>query len=164
MKKVLFSIFFVSLMVAGAQAQKSSCAKSCTAKTASASTAHCTDANATAAAKLASTDPTIESRTCPTSGTVCYVRKEAGQNGSVSYVDLNYDAATNTFVNVSPVAKEGGAGCAPHGTSVSGTKTGCATPASGKAGCCATKGKSTTASATPATDGKPVKTSGGSQN
>ncbi len=163
MKKVIFSIFFCSLMVVGAQAQKSSCSKSsCTAKPAAAmnsscgdhkgtSTASATESNA-AAAKLASMDPTIEARTCPVSGTVSYVRKENGaKTGEFTYVDLAYDATTNSFVNVSPVKMEGAAGCGAKGTSGSGA--GCCagkgtnTSSSANKSCCAGKGK--TATATP---------------
>ena len=156
MKKVLFPFFFFSLMVVGAQAQKSSCAKSCAAKPASASVSCDSKKSSTAsmdasetsmaAAKLASMDQTIETRTCPVSGTVSYVRKENGQNGTAKFVDVSYDASTNTFVNVSPVKGEGAANCSPGAKS-----------ASGKA-CCAKKGKATTASSTPAPDGNAVKT------
>ena len=157
MKKVLFSIFFFSLMVVGAQAQKSACSKSCTAKPASASVSSCHDSNA-AAAKLASTDPTIETRTCPVSGTVSYVRKQtASANGAVSYVDVNYDAASNSFVNVSPVKMEGGAGCAPKATSAN-AKGCCSATAAASKSCCAGKGKAASA-ASCGPDGKAIKTS-----
>ena len=171
MKKVLFSVFFFSLMVVGVQAQKSSCSKSsCTAKPAAAMNSSCgshqngTAASANsaeyhaAAAKLASTDPTIETKTNPVNGEVCYVRKLNGATtGEATYVDLTYDATSNTFVNVSPVKLEGcaksasGSGkscCAPGGNgaakATSGTTTtttGATTPA-----CCAGKTKTATAS------------------
>lgn len=164
MKKVIFSIFFFSLMVVGVQAQKSSCSKSsCAAKPAAAmnsscgepktaSTASATDVNA-AAAKLASMDPSIEARTCPVSGTVSYVRKENGAKvGEVTYVDLTYDATTNSFVNVSPVKMGGANSCGAKGASGSGA--GCcagkatSTSSSANKACCA--GKSKTAAVTPA--------------
>jgi hypothetical protein len=158
MKKVLFPFFFFSLMVVGAQAQKSSCAKSCAAKPASASVSCVSKGSAAsasetsmAAAKLASMDQTIETRTCPVSGTVSYVRKENGQNGSASFVDVNYDASTNTFVNVSPVKGESASNC--------GSKT---KSASGKA-CCAGKGKATSTSSASAAEGKAVKASSAGQ-
>ena len=161
MKKVLFSVFFFSLMVVGAQAQKSACAKSCAAKPSSASVSACSDSNA-AAAKLASMDPTIETRTCPASGKVSYVRKQAStDNGAVSYVDVSYDATSNSFVNVSPMKMEGGAGCAPKATSASGKSDCSSKSASGKA-CCAGKGKTASATSTTTTmtpEGKAVKTS-----
>lgn len=179
MKKILFSLFFFSVMVIGAQAQKSSCAKSCTAKPASAaaschsnsgaaSTAsvnpvHCT-APSSAAAKLAASDPTIETITCP-DGTVCYKRKVTdASTGQAAYVSLSYDAASNTFVNVAPSTMEG-ASC--HGKAT-GTATSTAvksscTPASGKA-CCAGKAKSASATTTTTTEGQAVKTSGSIKN
>lgn len=169
MKKVLFSVFFFSLMVVGVQAQKSTCSKtSCTAKPAAAMSSSCgshqngTAASANsaeyhaAAAKLASTDPTIETRTNPVNGEACYVRKVNGsKEGEFTYVDLSYDATSNTFVNVSPVKMEGCsksasgsgksccAGPAGAGTAktTSTTSTGSTTPA-----CCAGKSKSSTAS------------------
>ena len=133
MKKVLFSLFLFSAMAVGVQAQSSSCAKSCAAKPAGTScdskSAASADANS-AAAKLASTDASIEVKPCPGTDKVCYVRKVSEKNGSVSYVDVTYDASTNTFVNVSP-SKSNEASCAPKGTSASG-KACCAPGASGK--------------------------------
>lgn len=138
MKKFIFSIFFFTLMVAGAQAQKSSCAKTCT-KSGAASAACQSKAPAAAsvstanaslgAEKMASLDPSIETRTCPVTGTVSYVRKETAQDGQVKFVDVSYDASTSTFVNVAPVKAEGtGTGCSSKAAS-----------AGGKA-CCAGKG------------------------
>lgn len=119
MKKVLFSLVVMTLMAVGAQAQKSSCSKTCTTKPAAASVS-CGSESSAAAAKLASMDASIESRTCPVSGTVSYVRKETGKNGAVSFVDVSYDAATNTFVNVSPVKTEAAkASCGTSATTVS---------------------------------------------
>ena len=169
MKKVLFSVFFFSMLVAGAQAQKSTCSKSsCTAKPAAAMGTSCGDHNGSAAsantaeyhaaaAKLASTDPTIEAKTNPVNGEVCYVRKTAGTaKGEFTYVDLTYDATSNAFVNVSPMKMEGCSGKAASGGKsccagpagagaakpISGTTTtGTTTPA-----CCAGKTKSSTAS------------------
>ena len=137
MKKVLFSLFLFSVMAVGVQAQKS------------ASVA--TTGGSDAAAKLASMDSSIETKTCPVTGTVSYVRKETcAGSGTVSYVDVNYDAATNTFVNVSPMKMEGGKDSA---TSTSGSN--------GKS-CCAGKTTATTTSTT--TSGKAVKTSSSSKD
>ena len=163
MKKVLFSVFFFSLMVVGVQAQKSTCSKSsCTAKPAAAMSNSCgshqTGAAASAnsaeyhaaAAKLASTDPTIETKTNPVNGEACYVRKVNGAKaGEVAYVDLTYDATSNTFVNVSPTG--GKACCASSGKScgTGATKTASTTPVSNGSttpACCAGKTKSSTAS------------------
>jgi hypothetical protein len=158
-----------------AEAQSSSCAKSCTGKKA-ASAASCQSKVSTAsvviapehqaaAAKLASMDATIESRKNETGG-VSYVKKETcAYSGSVSYVDLGYDASTNTFVNVSPadVRAASSTGCGPKATSASG-KAACATGAAGKSGCCASKAKSASATSASSLDAKPVKTSGGTKN
>ena len=151
MKKILFSVFFFSLMIVGAQAQKSSCAKTCT-KSAAASAA-CKDKapgstasvatleNSAAAAKLASMDASIESRKDDATGNVTYVRKETcAHSGKVSFVDVSYDASTNTFVNLSPMKAAGtGAGCGSKGTATSG-KACCASGASAGKSCCASKG------------------------
>lgn len=160
MKKVLFSLFLFSAMAVGVQAQSSSCAKSCKAKPAG-TTASCdsksssADANA-AAAKLASTDASIEAKTCPVSGTVSYTKKVSEKNGSVSYVDVSYDAASNSFVNVSPVkGADKGASCGPKNTSGSGKSCGSgsatATSGSKSPACCAGKGKSASATTTTTT-------------
>lgn len=159
MKKVLFSIFFFAVLIAGASAQKADCSKPCGSKSASTSTTSCqAKAGATstasadeaaAAAKLASMDKTIESRTCPVSGTVSYFRKEAQPGGGVKQVDLQYDAASNTFVNVAPSTMKGQEGCGNEAKSASSSKSCCAgkatnASASGKsAGCCSGKSQKT---------------------
>lgn len=108
MKRFLFSTLFFSLMVVGVQAQSTSCcsksktasSKSCESKNTS-TTAEVSTVEA--AAKLASMDESIETKTCPVSGKVSYTKKETSAKGEVSYVDVNYDAETNTFVNASPM-------------------------------------------------------------
>ena len=163
MKKVLFSLFLFSVMAVGVQAQKSACSKSCTAKPA-AGVSSCEGKSASVAM-----DSSIETKTCPVTGTVSYVRKETcAGSGTVSYVDVNYDAATNTFVNVSPMKMEGGKDCGTKGTSANG-KSCCAgkssaTSTSGSNGksCCAGKTTATTTSTT--TSGKAVKTSSSSKD
>ena len=150
MKKILFSLFFFSMMIVGAQAQKASCAKSCT-KSAAAS-AHCQEKapsaastasfnNSDAAMKVASLDASIETRKDAATGNTYYVRKETcAHSGTVSYVDLSFDPTTNTFVNVSPVKAAGAAsGCGSKATSASG-KSCCATGATAGKACCAGKG------------------------
>lgn len=165
MKQVLFTFFFFSVMAVGLQAQSSSCSKTCAAKPASAGVscdskgAATTTASATeAAAKLASMDASIESKTCPVSGKVSYVRKETDKKGTVSLVDVSYDAATNSFVNASPMKMEGGQNCGTKASSAKGKNCCAGTTASGKA-CCAGKGKAASTSTT-TNDGKAVKTSG----
>lgn len=171
MKKVLFSIILFSALALGAQAQKSSCtsSKSCTAKPAAAcegKSASTTSVNGDAAAKLASLDATIETKTCPVTGTVSYVRKETSSNGTVSYVDVNYDAATNSFVNVAPSTMQGHEGCGAKATSTSGKSccAGKASSTSGSKSCCAEKGKQTSSTSTTTNTGTAVKTSSPSKN
>lgn len=168
MKKVLFSIFLFSALALGVQAQKSSCtsSKSCTAKPAAAceskSATSATGVNGDAAAKLASMDATIESKTCPVTGTVSYVRKETSTTGTVSYVDVSYDAATNSFVNVAPSTMGAHEGCGAKTTSGSGKSCcagGSAKATSGTKSCCAEKGKQTSTTTTTTNSGTAVKTS-----
>lgn len=148
MKKVLFSLFFMGALIVGASAQKAECSKPCGSKTASTScqakaTGNASVDEAAAAAKLASMDPTIQSHTCPVSGTVSYQRKEAQKDGSVKFVDLKYDASSNTFVNTSPSAMPGKEGCTGQASGSSASKSCCAGKASAtsaKSGaCCAGK-------------------------
>ena len=124
MKKVLFSLFLFSAMAVGVQAQNAACAKSCAAKPAGSTCDSKSASTDAAAAKLASTDATIETKTCPGTNAVCYVRKVSETNGSVSYVDVTYDATTNTFVNVSPMKSTKETSCT--GKSASGAKACCA--------------------------------------
>ena len=148
MKKFIFTFFFFSLMAAGLQAQKSSCAKSCT-KSSSASVACQAKAPAAAsteteaaAAKLASMDATIETKKCPATGTVSYAKKVTNQDGQVSLVDVTYDANTNSFVNVAPSKMEGsatGTGCSPTKAVGANGKACCASTASAGKSCCAGK-------------------------
>ena len=150
MKKFLFSLFFFSLMIVGAQAQsKAACSKTCTKSEAAAckatspstaSTAMTSDVDYNAsAAKLAANDPTIQVHTCPVTGSVSYTRKETNAaNGQVASVDVSYDAATNSFVNVSPVKAEG-SGCGTKAATVS-SKSGCSGAAAQGKSCCAGKG------------------------
>ena len=69
MKKILFSFFFFSKMIAGAEAQKASCSNPCTKSTASTTSCQAKAPSAVsaetseAAAKLASMDASIEKRT-----------------------------------------------------------------------------------------------------
>ncbi len=157
MKQILFALFLLSALTVSVQAQTPACcagkkSASCQAKVADASTSIPAD-YLTAAAKMASLDPTIEPRTNPVTGEVSYVRKQTCHDGAVSYVALNFDPATSTFVNVSPsqVEQESkGAGCAPKNTSASG-KSCCAAGAASKS-CCADKMKSSAASSNTSTN------------
>lgn len=125
MKRItLFLALVLGVGLSAVQAQKCSKAeKAACAKSAQVSDkGHCAGSSE-AAAKLASLDDAIESRTCEKSGSVCYVRKVVNQEtGETSYADVQYDSELGKFVNVSPSSK--GKGC-------------CAKMAS--AGCCAGK-------------------------
>jgi len=173
MKKILFSLSLLLSLTFGVQAQHACCSKSaaakgaCEMKVADASTPIPSEYQ-TAAAKIASLDASIEPRTNPVTGEVSYVRKEtSAHSGEVSFVALNYDPNSSSFVNVSPtqVAAEANntQGCGSTAKTAS-TKSGCATGASGKS-CCADKSKSaSTASTATATPVKATKTSGGSKD
>ncbi|MBK9339157.1 MAG: hypothetical protein IPM98_22540 [Lewinellaceae bacterium] len=85
----LFSFLFV-LGLAAANAQScqgaASTSKSCC---------------ASKSAKAATSDASIEKRMAE-DGTVSYVRKESDTQGNVKFVSVQFDEATNTFVNVAP--------------------------------------------------------------
>ena len=166
MKKIIFSILVFSACALAVQAQSSGCAKSCAAKSASchskvaAVNNYVPAEHQAAAAKLASTQRTIEER--KSENGVAYVRR-VNEGGTVIDTDVTYDAVNNQFVNVSPSdvsTAAPAAGCGP--AKATAAKSGCSSAAAGKTGCCASKAKTTTASnTTNATEGKPVKTSGG---
>ena len=176
MKKILFSFSLLLCFAFAAQAQHACCSKStadkggkssCEVKVASASTPIPSEYQ-TAAAKVASLDATIEPRTNPVTGEVTYVRKEtSAHGGEVSFVALNFDPATSTFVNVSPTqvaAKENTQSCGSSTKSASNTKSCCAGGASMKA-CSADKAKTSTASSTTSpAPANATKTSGGSKD
>jgi len=90
MKKLIFSFaFFLALGIVAANAQ-------CTA-VASAGKACC----AGKISKAAAADPNIEMRKAD-DGSVAYVRKEADAQGNVKFVSVQFDEASNAFVNVAP--------------------------------------------------------------
>lgn len=108
MKKLFLFLAFFGCIAFSANAQKKACcasksgAKVCT-KTAS--------ANAEAAAKLASMDDMIETKVCSTSGKVSYVKNYVcSETGKMTSTPVEYDAATQKFVNVSPQNAEQGVG------------------------------------------------------
>ena len=135
-KAIFFFAFFLAVGIVGANAQCSSAAsagKSCCANK---------------AAKAAASDASIEKRQAE-DGSIAYVRKEADAQGSVKFVSVQYDEASNAFVNVAPkgaaagVATEGmvkkscSAGekkaCCAGGAAASSGKACCAKPANGAA-------------------------------
>jgi len=177
MKKVLFSLSLMLCLALTAQAQHAGCSKSCSDKSKSSCEVKVADAATpipseyqTAAAKVASLDATIEPRTNPVTGEVTYVRREtAAHNGEVSFVALNFDPTTSTFVNVSPTqvaAKENTQGCGSK--SASNSKMSCCAAGASSKSCCADKAKTaSTSSATSTTAPAPVKAtkaSGGSKD
>ena len=89
-KAIFFFAFFLAFGVVSADAQTcqgaASAGKSCCAGK---------------AAKAASSDASIEKRQAE-DGTVAYVRKEADAQGNVKFVSVQYDEASNAFVNVAP--------------------------------------------------------------
>lgn len=110
MKKLimLFAFFgLVGIVSINAQSCSKSAAatKSCT-KTATAGKACCAKTSA-AAAKLASMDDSIESKTCAKSGKVSYVRKSVcAVSGTTKLEDVKYCTDSKKFVNVSPASAD----------------------------------------------------------
>jgi len=102
MKRI--TLFFALLMGIGltslqAQSTTKSVASCCkkSASTATADKSHC-NGSADAAAKLASLDKSIESRTCEKSGLVNYVRKESNpETGEVVFTSLEYSSELGQF-------------------------------------------------------------------
>ena len=139
MKKIFVLFTFMSLVSFAVNAQTCPHAKK---GSASASVEKTSDLAKTVAA-AAELDESVEQKVCAKSGNVSYVRKNVCEkSGKVSYADVEYDAATAKFVNVSPSDAK----------------------AKGKKGCCAascakscTKPKSTSTSSTPDTKVKMVK-------
>lgn len=135
MKKVVFLLsFFFALGIATANAQSCGSAKAASATTGKS----CCASKAAAAAK---SDPTIES-TVDATGAVNYMRKETDQTGNVRLVSVQYDEASNAFVNVAPkgdAATEGMVKKSCGTSSATGAKACCSSgKAEGKA-CCAKK-------------------------
>ncbi|MDX1912591.1 MAG: hypothetical protein SFV22_13955 [Saprospiraceae bacterium] len=95
-KAIFFFAFFLAFGIAAADAQ--SCGS------ATAGKACC----ANKAAKAASADANIEKRQAE-DGSISYVRKEADAQGNVKFVSVQYDEASNAFVNVAPKSATAGA-------------------------------------------------------
>jgi len=136
MQKVLFLLSFL-FVVGAATANAQSCGG---AKMSTASGKSCCASKAASAAK---SDATIESRVAE-DGTVSYMRKEADQTGNVRLVSVQYDEASNAFVNVAPkgstsTATEGMVKKSCGTSTATGAKACCSSDkAEGKA-CCAKK-------------------------
>ena len=114
MKRItLFFALLVGLGLTSLQAQTcSKSASACSKKSASMTAsekAHCAG-SAEAAAKMASLDATIETRTDEKTGAVTYVRKEVNpETGAATFTSIEYNSELGKFVNCSP--KEGKACC-----------------------------------------------------
>jgi len=101
---VLFALL-LGIGMSTVQAQNCQKTSACCKKSGSVATTSTTQkaGSSEAAAKLASIDETIETRTCEKSGTVSYVRKVVnGETGAVTFADVTYDSDLGQFVNVSP--------------------------------------------------------------
>jgi hypothetical protein len=111
-KAIFFFAFFLTVGIVSANAQcTASAGKSCC---------------ASKAAKAATSDASIEKRQAE-DGSIAYVRKEADAQGSVKFVSVQYDEASNAFVNAAPKT----AACSTEGM----TKKSCT--AGEKKACCA---------------------------
>lgn len=114
MKKLVF--FFAFVLSAGlvtaqdAQAKKScskTCMKTClekSMKSASVDTDETQVASAEKAAEIAAaSDESIERKVCSDTGAISYYKKETcAHSGAVKMTEVNFDAESNSFVNVSP--------------------------------------------------------------
>lgn len=103
MKKLFLLFAFFGCVAFTANAQ--SCSKTASAKKG------CCAKTAAAAAKLASTDATIEAQTCSKTGKVSYVKNyTCSVSGKKTSTAVTYDATTKKFVNVSPSKMESAVG------------------------------------------------------
>ena len=111
MKNVLLLAFFMAFGISGMMAQKAcssaekaACAKTCEGKKMASASA---DTEGTAvlsmAKEAASTDESIEVRTCPHSGKVSFYQKQTCEkSGKVSFNEVEFNQDSKEFVNVSP--------------------------------------------------------------
>lgn len=134
MKKAIFLfaiLFGLGLTAANAQTCHGSAAaagKSCCASKAS---------------KAAAADATIEKRMAD-DGSVSYVRKQTDTQGNVQFVSVQFDEATNAFVNAAPKGAACTDGMVKKSACSSAEKKSCGS-GSGKS-CCAGKAKATSMS------------------
>jgi hypothetical protein len=125
MKKLILFIGFGIFVFAGnTNAQTCAHGKSAEAKV-------CTKPTE-AAIKAASMDPSIETKTCKTSGSVCFVKKTTDAQGNVATAEVKYDEATAQFVSIT----EANAGTVK---SCSTSKACCAKGAKNGKACCKAK-------------------------
>jgi len=143
MKRI--TLFFALVMGLGLTSlQAQNCTKTASACCKKSASVAQKDGSADAAAKLASLDKSIETRTCDKSGMVEYFRKEVNaETGEVVLTSLEYNSELGKFVNVSPSDKKA-----------------CCT--GDKMKCCSSKTKATSADAEKSTQEKQVKYQKGS--
>ncbi|MBN8680523.1 MAG: hypothetical protein J0M29_20025 [Chitinophagales bacterium] len=130
-KAIFFFAFFLAVGIVSANAQ-------CQGASASAGKSCC----ANKAAKAASADASIEKRLAE-DGSISYVRKESDAQGNVKFVSVQYDEASNAFVNVAPKSATAGAGASEgmvkKSCSASEAKACAGGAANGGKACCAGK-------------------------
>ena len=126
-KAIFFFAFFLAFGIVSADAQSCHSAagagKSCCANK---------------AAKAAASDASIEKRQAE-DGSIAYVRKEADAQGNVKFVSVQYDEASNAFVNVAPKTAAAGTteGMVKKSCSAGEKKACCAGGAGAGKACCA---------------------------
>ena len=143
MKKIFMLFAFISLVGSASVSAQVCCSKS---------KAECT----AAATKAASASADIEKRISEESGKVTFVRKSICEvSGKTSYTNVEFDAKTKKFVNVSPTHTSGKAAAAGNSDDAK------ATSVSKKGKGCCKKGKSSctkkSASTTAVTKTAPAK-------
>ncbi|MBC7776172.1 MAG: hypothetical protein H7246_12120 [Phycisphaerae bacterium] len=131
MKKAIF--FFAFFLAFGIAANAQSCHSA-----ASAGKSCC----ASKAAKAATSDATIEKRQAE-DGSIAYVRKEADAQGNVKFVSVQFDEASNAFVNVAPKTASANAteGMVKKSCTAGEKKACCAGGAASGKSCCAKPGE-----------------------
>ncbi len=110
MKKVLFVLAFAIFGTVGLMAQnevkkctKSESAKCCASKKASATAAENISVDMTKVMAVSMKRQNVTKRQCAETGAVSYFQKEVCEkSGKVSYNEVQFDAESRQFVNVSP--------------------------------------------------------------
>ncbi len=131
MKKLFLLLAFSGAVGFAANAQCSGSKSASAAASVETPDAH----GAAAAAKLASMDASIETRTCPHTGKVSYMKKNvSAENGKATFTEVEYCSKSGKFVNVSPSEK---AACSKSKAGCSGDAKATKVSSTGGAGCCA---------------------------
>lgn len=130
MKKLFLLLAFSGAVGFAANAQCSGSKSASAAASVETPSAHC----AAAAAKLASMDASIETRTCPQTGKVSYMKKNvSAEGGKATFTEVEYCSKSGKFINVSPSEK---AACTKSKAGCSGDAKATKVSATGGAGCC----------------------------